>query len=127
MKKKKIRKKLLGFDVGMTNYSTLEEDEEDLVGEYFRLPRGAETGEFMRTAVAKQLLSAPGMNLSTVALGRAFTHLGFKAATVNHNRGYYVVRILPEERKQRAVSLAYDAMKKSQATNTDDTDGTDVF
>jgi len=70
--KKKIRKKLLGFDVGMTNYSTLEEDEEDLVGEYFRLPRGAETGEFMRTAVAKQLLSAPGMNLSTVALGRAF-------------------------------------------------------
>ena len=106
---------------------TTSNDEEDLVGEYFRLPRGAETGEFMRTAVAKQLLSAPGMNLSTVALGRAFTHLGFKAATVNHNRGYYVVRILPEERKQRAVSLAYDAMKKSQATNTDDTDGTDVF
>ena len=78
--KKKIRKKLLGFDVSMTYYSTLEEDEEDLVGEYFRLPRGAETGEFMRTAVAKQLLSAPDMNLSTVALGRAFTHLGFKAA-----------------------------------------------
>ena len=28
--KKKIRKKLLGFDVGMTYYSTLEEDEEDI-------------------------------------------------------------------------------------------------
>jgi hypothetical protein len=81
----------------------------------------------MRTAVAKQLLSSPGMNLTTVALGRAFTHLGFKAATINHHRGYYVVRIPPEERKQRAVALAYDAMKQSQTTNTDDTDGTDVF
>ena len=105
---------------------TTSNDEEDLVAEYFRQPRGAETGEFMRTAVAKQLLSSPGMNLTTVALGRAFTHLGFKAATINHHRGYYVVRILPEERKQRAVALAYDAMKQSQ-TNTDDTDGTDVF
>ena len=28
--KKKIRKKLLGFDVGMTYYSTLEKDEEDI-------------------------------------------------------------------------------------------------
>ena len=28
--KKKIRKKLLGFDVGMTCYSTLEKDEEDI-------------------------------------------------------------------------------------------------
>ena len=97
------------------------------MAEYFRLPRGAETGEFMRTGVAKQLLSSPGMNISSVALGRAFVHLGFKPATVNHHRGYYVVRIPPEERKQRAVSLAYDAMKKSQETNTDDTDGTDVF
>ena len=106
---------------------TTSNDEEDLVAEYFRLPRGAETGEFMRTAVAKQLLSSPGMNISTVALGRAFTHLGFKSATVNHNRGYYVVRILPEERKQRAVSLAYDAMKQQEKTNTDDTDVTDTF
>jgi hypothetical protein len=106
---------------------TTSNDEEDLVAEYFRQPRGAETGEFMRTAVAKQLLSSPGMHLTTVALGRAFTHLGFKAATINHHRGYYVVRILPEERKQRAVALAYDAMKQSQTTNTDDTDGTDVF
>ena len=106
---------------------TTSNDEEDLVAEYFRLPRGAETGEFMRTAVAKQLLSSPGMNISTVALGRAFTHLGFKSATVNHNRGYYVVRILPEERKQRAVALAYDAMKQQEKTNTDDTDVTDAF
>ena len=28
---KKIRKKLLGFDVGMTYYSTLEKDEEDII------------------------------------------------------------------------------------------------
>ena len=106
---------------------TTSNDEEDLVAEYFRQPRGTETGEFMRTAVAKQLLSSPGMNISTVALGRAFTHLGFKSATVNHNRGYYVVRIQPEERKQRAVALAYDAMKQQEKTNTDDTDVTDTF
>ena len=106
---------------------TTSNDEEDLVAEYFRKPRGTETGEFMRTAVAKQMLCSPGMNISTVALGRAFTHLGFKSATVNHNRGYYVVRILPEERKQRAVSLAYDAMKQQEKTNTDDTDVTDTF
>ena len=106
---------------------TTSNDEEDLIAEYFRQPRGAETGEFMRTAVAKQLLSSPGMNISTVALGRAFTHLGFKSATVNHNRGYYVVRIQPEERKQRAVALAYDAMKQQEKTNTDDTDVTDTF
>ena len=106
---------------------TTSNDEEDLVAEYCRQPRGAETGEFMRTAVAKQLLCSPGMHLTPVALGRAFTHLGFKAATINHNRGYYVVRIPPEERKLRAVALAYDAMKKSQTTNTDDTDRTDVF
>ena len=80
----------------------------------------------MRTAVAKQLLSSPGMNISTIALGRAFKRLGFKADTVNHNRGYYVVRILPEERKQRAVALAYDAMKNEQKTKNSDTDNTDV-
>ena len=28
---KKIRKKLLGFEVGMTCYSTLEKDEEDII------------------------------------------------------------------------------------------------
>ena len=106
---------------------TTSNDEEDLVAEYFRQPRGAETGEFMRTGVAKQLLCSPGMNLSTVALGRAFSHLGFKAATVGHHRGYYVVRITPEERRQRAVSLACDAMKNEQKTNTDSTDGTDMF
>ncbi len=109
---------------------TTSNDEEDLVAEYFRQPRGAETGEFMRTAVAKQLLSSPGMNISTIALGRAFKRLGFKAGTINHNRGYYVVRILPEERKQRAVSMAYDAMKQqheSAKSDTDNTDVTDVF
>ena len=106
---------------------TTPNDEEDLVAEYFRPPRGTEVGEFMRTAVAKQLLCSPGMNINSVALGRAFTHLGFMAAVVNHHRGYYVVRISPEERKQRAVSLAYDAMKQHEKTNTDVTDVTDVF
>ena len=98
----------------------------DLVAEYFRQPRGAETGEFMRTAVVKQLVSSPGMNISTVALGRAFKQLGFQAATVGHNRGYYVVRITSEERKQRAVSMGYDAWKQQVSAASKDTDVTDV-
>ena len=105
-------------------------DEVDLVAEYFRPPRGAEQGEFMRTAVAKQLVSSPGMNISTVALGRAFRKLGFQPATIANNRGFYVVRITPEERKQRAVALAYEARHndgQSAADDTDDTDHTDVF
>jgi predicted P-loop ATPase len=105
---------------------TTPNDEEELVAEYFRVPHGTETGEFMRTAIAKQLLSSPGMNISTIALGRAFKRLGFKAGTIDRNRGYYVVRILPEERKQRAVSLAYDAMKSEQKRTKNDTDNTDV-
>ena len=106
---------------------SISSDEEDLVAEYFRRPQGAEAGEFMRTAIAKQLLSSPGMNISTVALGRAFSNLGFKAATIGHSRGYFVVRIQPEERRQRAAALAFDARQKAQGTDTDDTDNTDVF
>ena len=108
---------------------TTSNDEEDLVAEYFRQPRGAETGEFMRTAVAKQLVCSPGMTVSTVALGRAFSHLGFRAGVEGHSRGYYVVRVTPEERKQRATALARNAMERQQAatSDTDDTDGTEVF
>ena len=105
---------------------TTTNDEMDLVAEYFRQPRGAEVGEFMRTAVAKQLVSSPGMNISTVALGRAFKQLGFRPATVGHSRGYYVVRITPEERKQRAVSMGYDAWKQQVSAASKDTDVTDV-
>jgi len=53
-----------------------------------------------------------------------------RLAAVGHNRGYYVVRITPEERKQRAVSMGYDARKQQLAAapkDTDDTDVTDVF
>ena len=75
---------------------------------------------------AKQLVSSPGMNISTVALGRAFKQLGFRPATVGHSRGYYVVRITPEERKQRAVSMGYDAWKQQVSAASKDTDVTDV-
>ena len=49
-----------------------------------------------------------------------------KCATVGHSRGYYVVRITPEERKQRAVSMGYDAWKQQLAAAPKDTDDTDV-
>ena len=75
---------------------------------------------------AKQLVSSPGMNISTVALGRAFKQLGFRPATVGHSRGYYVVRITPEERKQRAVSMGYNAWKQQVSAASKDTDVTDV-
>ena len=109
---------------------TTSNDEEDLIAEYFRVPRAGEAGEFMRTAIAKQMLSSVGLNLSSVALGRAFSHLGFKSGNVGHNRGYYVVRIPTDERKRRAEQLAYEAMKQQREivkNDTDVTDGTDVF
>ena len=52
--------------------------------------------------------------------------LGFRPATVGHSRGYYVVRITPEERKQRAVSMGYDAWKQQVSAASKDTDVTDV-
>ena len=96
-------------------------DELELVDYYFRHPIGADTGEFMPTAIAKQIVSSPGMNVSTVALGRAFKKLGFRDGTENRCRGFYVVRRPDEERRTRARSLAY-AAAKSDTQITDDTD-----
>ena len=98
-------------------------DELELVDYYFRQPIGADTGEFMPTAIAKQIVSSPGMNVSTVALGRAFKKLGFRDGTENRCRGFYVVRRPDEERRTRARSLAYEAAK----SDTQITDDTDVY
>ena len=40
---------------------------------------------------------------------------------------YNEVRITPEERKQRAVSMSYDAWKQQVSAASKDTDVTDVF
>ena len=98
-------------------------DELELVDYYFRHPIGADTGEFMPTAIAKQIVSSPGMNVSTVALGRAFKKLGFRDGTENRCRGFYVVRRPDEERRTRARLLAYEAAQN----DTQITDDTDVY
>jgi predicted P-loop ATPase len=96
-------------------------DELELVDYYFRQPTGADRGEFMPTAIAQQIVSTPGTRVSTVALGRAFSKLGFKSATNDNCRGYYVVRRTEEERRMRARSLAYES-SQSDIQITDDTD-----
>ena len=96
-------------------------DELELVDYYFRRPEGADAGEFMPTAVAQQIVSSMGTRVTTVALGRAFRKLGFADATVNHCRGYYVVRRTDDERRMRARSLAYEAARQPEQI-TDVTD-----
>ena len=97
-------------------------DAAELVAYYFAKPSGANAGEFIPTAVAQQIVSAPGTRVSTVALGRAFSKLGFEGATIDNCRGYYAVRLTDDERRMRARSLAYGASHDSLQM-TDDTDG----
>jgi len=98
-------------------------DELELVDYFFRKPYGADSGEFMPTAVAKQIVSTPGTRISSVALGRAFSKLGFQQDTKDKCRGFYVVRRTDEERRTRARSLAIGATRE----NTQITDDTDVY
>ena len=98
-------------------------DELELVDYYFSRPSGANAGEFMPTAIAQQIVSTPGTRVSTVALGRAFSKLGFEQKTVNRCRGFYVVRRTDEERRMRARSLAFEAGREV----TQITDDTDTF
>ena len=98
-------------------------DELELVDYYFAKPSGANRGEFMPTSIARQIVSTPGTSVSSVALGRAFSKLGFKSATENNCRGYYVVRRTEEERRTRARSLAFE----SSHTDIQITDNTDAF
>ena len=98
-------------------------DEMELVDYFFRRPSGADSGEFMPTAVAKQVVSTPGTRISSVALGRAFSKLGFEQATKERCRGFYVIRRSDEERRTRARSLAAGASHET----TQITDETDVY
>ena len=98
-------------------------DELELVDYYFSRPSGANAGEFMPTAIAQQIVSTPGTRVSTVALGRAFSKLGFRQALKDRCRGFYVVRRTDEERRMRARSLAFEAGRET----TQITDDTEVF
>ena len=98
-------------------------DELDLVDYYFSKPTGTDRGEFMPTVIAQQIVSATSTRVSTVALGRAFSKLGFEGKTVNRSRGYYVVRRTDEERRSRARLLAVSAACET----TQITDDTDIF
>gem|GEM_PF-1642741 len=91
--------------------------ERDIIEEYFRRPADNEPCEFIRTSIAAREVSLPGMHVSTVEMGRAFTRLGFRAGVRNHTRGFYVVRIPPDERRRRAQALP-------PAMHGDPTDGT---
>ena len=96
-------------------------DEMELVDYYFRKPTGGDAGEFMPTAIAKQIVSTLGTSISTVALGRAFARQGFLQATINKTRGYFVVRRTDEERRMRARTIAYETTRELPQI-TDDTD-----
>ena len=98
-------------------------DELELVDYYFSKPSGTNAGEFMPTAIAQQIVSTPGTRVSTVALGRAFSKLGFEQDMKDRCRGFYVVRRTDEERRMRARSLAFGAARE----NAQITDDTDVF
>jgi predicted P-loop ATPase len=98
-------------------------DAAELVSYYFAKPSGGNAGEFIPTAIAQQIVSSPGTRVSTVALGRAFSKLGFEGGTVDNCRGYYAVRLNDDERRMRARSLAYGALRD----NLQMTDNTDSF
>jgi len=77
----------------------------ELIEEFFRKPVGKEPCEFIRTAVAAEEVSAPGMRVSAVDMGRAFSKLGFKGDKKGGSRGYYAVRLSLDERRARARLL----------------------
>ena len=96
-------------------------NELELVDFYFRQPTAGETGEFMPTAVALQIVSGGiSHKLSTVALGRAFSKLGFRSDTIGRIRGYYVVRLNDDERRARQRMKAHETAGGTQITDDAD-------
>lgn len=72
--------------------------ETELVQLYFRKPLDNEVGIFMTAARALQLIGAGiTQKLSGVAVGRAFSELGFKRVRNHQARGYLVVERTAEE------------------------------
>ena len=98
--------------------------EQELVAQYFRIPRQGEPGEFISVALALQIVGANiTQKLSTVMLGRAFMEQGFQKKTYQRTRGYIVVRrSLEEMRSMRQLAACVD-----DRNVTDDTDDTGVF
>ena len=80
----------------------------ELIEEFFRKPVGKEPCEFIRTAVAAEVVSTPGMRVSAVDMGRAFSKLGYQGDKKGGSRGFYVVRLSSDERRARARLLAQD-------------------
>ena len=60
-----------------------------------------------QVAVA-EVVSTPGMRVSAVDMGRAFSKLGFQGERKGGSRGFYVVRLSADERRARARLLGRD-------------------
>ena len=113
----------------------MPDPELELVEEYFCRPTENNPGEFITSSRAADIVSTFSYHVKPVVIGRALARYGFESGRQGNSRGYYVVVIPPEERKRRAVSLAYDAMIKKrqssalsgQADTPDQPDTPDVF
>ena len=71
--------------------------ERQLVYRYYRLPAGADTGEFVDVGTAMQHMGAITQRLRKEAVDQAFIDLGFEATVADGMPGYLAVRRLPEE------------------------------
>jgi len=93
--------------------------EKELVSQYFRIPQGQESGEFITVAMALQIVGANiTQKLNSVQLGRAFKDLGFKFHKSHGIRGYIAIRRSEQEMRSMRYQLAQGA---------DGADGADVF
>ena len=87
--------------------------EMELVELYFRHPGPGETGIFMTSTRALQLISCGiGQKLSSVYIGRAFKELGFKAVRSGNARGYIVMERTGEQMKAFQASRAIEALEE---------------
>ena len=93
--------------------------EVELVSQYFRIPQGQESGEFITVAMDLQIVGANiTQKLNSVKLGRAFKDLGFKFHKSHGIRGYIAIRRSEQEMRSMRYQLAQGA---------DGADGADVF
>ena len=70
--------------------------------------------------IAQQIVCTPSNRVSTDALARAFSALGYEY--VENGGGYRLVQRSKEEREQRACSLAYEARYGIKSQADDDTE-----
>ena len=81
--------------------------ERQLVYRYYRLPTGADTGEFVDVGTAIHLFGGNMVSkLRKEAVDQAFIDLGFKATVVDGMPGYLAVRRLPEELNALGFQMA---------------------